>query len=119
MWLGWTLWQALKLDGLLSALLPRGREAVAWPDVIAILAIGRLCEPSSELHVAEQWYRTTALETCWAWRPRASTTSGCIARSTGCCRTSVSLPSGPLTSTSSRMRRQAVLSSISFVQRLS
>ena len=24
--------------------------------------IGRLCEPSSELHVAERWYRTTALE---------------------------------------------------------
>jgi transposase len=30
--------------------------------VIAILVIGRLCEPSSELHVAERWYRTTALE---------------------------------------------------------
>ena len=61
-WLGWKLWGALKLDELLGALLPRGREAVAWADVIAILAIGRLCEPSSELHVAEQWYRSTALE---------------------------------------------------------
>jgi transposase len=61
-WLGWTLWCALKLDELLGALLPRGREAVAWAEVIAILVIGRLCEPSSELHVAEQWYRTTALE---------------------------------------------------------
>ncbi len=61
-WLGRTLWQALKLDQLLEGLLPRGREAVAWADVIALLAIGRLCEPSSELHVAEQWYRTTALE---------------------------------------------------------
>lgn len=61
-WLGWRLWCALKLDELLGALLPRGRETVAWADVIAILAIGRLCEPSSELHVAEQWYRTTALE---------------------------------------------------------
>ncbi|HWR88092.1 MAG TPA: IS1634 family transposase [Acidiferrobacterales bacterium] len=61
-WLGWKLWCALKLDELLGALLPRGREAVAWAEVIAILAIGRLCEPSSELHVAEQWYRTTALE---------------------------------------------------------
>jgi transposase len=28
----------------------------------AILTIGRLCEPSSELHIAEDWYRTTALE---------------------------------------------------------
>jgi len=61
-WLGWTLWQALKLDQLLEGLLPRGREAVAWADVIALLVIGRLCEPSSELHVAEQWYRSTALE---------------------------------------------------------
>jgi transposase len=61
-WLGWRLWQALKLDELLGALLPHGREAVAWAEVITILVIGRLCEPSSELHVAEQWYRTTALE---------------------------------------------------------
>jgi hypothetical protein len=61
-WLGWTLWQALKLDQLLEGLLPRGREAVAWAEVIALLVIGRLCEPSSELHVAEQWYRSTALE---------------------------------------------------------
>jgi len=61
-WLGWILWRALKLDELCEGLLPRGREAVAWGEVIAILVIGRLCEPSSELHVAERWYRTTALE---------------------------------------------------------
>ena len=61
-WLGWVLWHSLKLDELLGGLLPRGREAVSWADVIAILVIGRLCEPSSELHVAERWYRTTALE---------------------------------------------------------
>jgi transposase len=61
-WLSWIVWQALKFDELLSGLLPRGREAVSWADVIAILVIGRLCEPSSELHVAERWYRTTALE---------------------------------------------------------
>jgi transposase len=61
-WLGWLLWRALKLDALLSETLPRGRESVAWAEVIAILVIGRLCEPSSELHVAECWYRTTALE---------------------------------------------------------
>ena len=30
--------------------------------MVATLVIGRLCERSSELHVAEQWYRTTALE---------------------------------------------------------
>lgn len=61
-WLGLKLWQALQLDTLLARLMPRGREAVQWADVVGILAIGRLCEPSSELHVAERWYRTTALE---------------------------------------------------------
>ncbi len=46
----------------LGALLASKRETVWWSEVIAILVIGRLCEPSSELHVAERWYRTTALE---------------------------------------------------------
>jgi transposase len=61
-WLGWLLWRALKLDELLSELLPRARERVSWAEVIVILVTARLCEPSSELHVAERWYRTTALE---------------------------------------------------------
>src|SRR5439155_16828224 len=61
-WLGWTLWQALRLDELCSALLPRGREAIPWAQMAAVLVIARLCEPSSELHIAEDWYRTTALE---------------------------------------------------------
>jgi transposase len=61
-WLGWILWRALKLDEQCEALLVSKRETVSWAEVIAILVIGRLCEPSSELHVAEQWYRTTALE---------------------------------------------------------
>lgn len=68
-WLGLTLWRALQLDTLLEGLLPKGREAVAWSDIIALLVIGRLCEPSSELHVAEQWYRTTALEDLLGVKP--------------------------------------------------
>jgi len=61
-WLGWVLWRALELDELLDGLLPAGRESVSWAQVIAILVIARLCEPSSELHVAERWYRSSALE---------------------------------------------------------
>jgi transposase len=61
-WLGWLLWRALGLDELLRELLPPKHEKVSWAEVIGILVIGRLCEPSSELHVAEHWYRTTALE---------------------------------------------------------
>ncbi len=60
--LGWLLWRGLELDELLSGLMPEGREGVPWPLMAAILTLGRLCEPSSELHVAESWYRKTALE---------------------------------------------------------
>ena len=61
-WLGWTLWRALKLDGLCTQLLPAGREAVPWATMVAVLVLARLCEPASELHLAEHWYRRTALE---------------------------------------------------------
>ena len=61
-WLGWTLWRALKLDAVCTELLPAGREAVPWSQMAAVLVIARLCEPSSELHIAEDWYRRAALE---------------------------------------------------------
>jgi transposase len=61
-WLAWTLWQALRLDAFCEEHLPKGREEVPWAQVAAILVIARLCEPSSELHIAEDWYRRTALE---------------------------------------------------------
>ena len=61
-WLGVTLWQALHLDTLCAEVLPEGRESVPWSLVAAILVIARLCEPSSELYVAERWYERTALE---------------------------------------------------------
>ena len=61
-WLGWTLWRAVRLDALLDRLVPDGREAVPWATMAAVLVLARLCEPSSELHIAEDWYRRTALE---------------------------------------------------------
>jgi len=61
-WLGWTLWRALRLDEVLARLLPDGRETVPWATMAAVLVLARLCEPSSELHIAEAWYRGTALE---------------------------------------------------------
>ena len=61
-WLAWTLWRALRLDSVLDQLLPPGREDVPWATMAAVLVMARLCEPSSELHVAEDWYRRTALE---------------------------------------------------------
>ena len=61
-WLGWLLWRALQFDPLLEQLLPPGRETVPWATMAAILVLARLCEPASELHLAETWYRQTALE---------------------------------------------------------
>lgn len=61
-WLAWLLWQALGLDKFCEKHLAQGREEVPWHVTAAILVIARLCEPSSELHIAEDWYRRTALE---------------------------------------------------------
>jgi transposase len=61
-WLGWMLWRSLGLDRLCEGLLGRGREEVPWAVMAAVLVVARLCEPSSELHIAEDWYRHTALE---------------------------------------------------------
>jgi transposase len=61
-WLGWTLWRALKLDEVLARLVPEGREEVPWATMAAVLVLARLSEPSSELHIAEMWYRGTALD---------------------------------------------------------
>jgi transposase len=61
-YLALTIWRMLKLDVLLQRLLPAGREEVPWSLVGAILTIARFCRPCSELHVAERWYRSTALD---------------------------------------------------------
>lgn len=61
-WMAWGLWRLLELDLLLERLLSEGREEVPWAQVAAILTLARFCEPSSELHIEETWYRRTALE---------------------------------------------------------
>ena len=70
-WLGWLLWQALELDRLCADIFPRGRETVQWSDMVLTLVLARLCEPSSELHIAEDWYRRTALEDLLGIKPEA------------------------------------------------
>jgi len=61
-WLALGLWRLLELDTRLSREMAAGDEEVPWPWVAAILTIARFCEPSSELHIADTWYRRTALE---------------------------------------------------------
>lgn len=60
-WLALELVRRLKLDEFLARVLPEGREQVPWSLSSLVLVIGRLLDPSSELHTAEQWYPKTAL----------------------------------------------------------
>src|SRR3989449_10525691 len=55
-WLGWTLWRALRLDEAVARLLAGGREAVPWATMAAGVVADRPCEPSRELHIAPTWY---------------------------------------------------------------
>jgi hypothetical protein len=58
-WVALRLWQALRLDRLFEV--PPGQEDVSWATMAAMLVIARFCEPASELHIAEDWSRRTAL----------------------------------------------------------
>jgi transposase len=60
-YLALALWRGTGLAQLCDQLLPAGKERVGWEKMAAILVTARLCEPSSELHIAEDWYRRTAL----------------------------------------------------------
>src|SRR5271157_705520 len=60
-YLALALWRGTGLAELCATLLPEGKERVAWEKMAAVLVAARLCEPSSELHIAEDWYRRTAL----------------------------------------------------------
>ncbi len=60
-WLAMQLIDRLQLDRFLNAQLPPGREHIQWSLSALILVIARLLNPSSELHIAEQWYAKTAL----------------------------------------------------------
>jgi transposase len=60
-WLGIELLRRLELDRFLEEKLPNGREEIPWSAMTMILILGRLCEPSSELHLAEHVYQASAL----------------------------------------------------------
>ena len=60
-YLALALWRGMGLEQLCERLLPVGKERVAWARMAAVLVTARFCEPSSELHIAEDWYRRTAL----------------------------------------------------------
>jgi transposase len=60
-WLALRLIKKLGLDDFLEKHLSVGRAHVRWSSMALILVICRLCKPSSELYIAEHFYRETAL----------------------------------------------------------
>ena len=60
-WLALELIHRLQLDELLESVIPRGKEKIRWSKIALILIVCRLCKPSSELHIAEHYYPSTAL----------------------------------------------------------
>jgi transposase len=60
-YLALALWRGTGLEDLCERLLPIGKERIAWAKMAVVLVAARFCEPSSELHIAEDWYRRTAL----------------------------------------------------------
>lgn len=66
-YLALALWRGTGLAELCEALLPAGETQVPWATIIAVLVTARLCEPSSELHVAEDWCRASRQHGQNAW----------------------------------------------------
>lgn len=60
-YLALALWRGTGLAEFVETLVPTGQAQVPWAKMIAVLVAARLSEPSSELHIAEDWYRRTAL----------------------------------------------------------
>jgi hypothetical protein len=56
------LWRRLKLDQFYEEIVDEKAADVPWSRIAALLAINRLCEPTSELAVEERWYPATALD---------------------------------------------------------
>jgi Transposase DDE domain len=60
-WLGMQLVDRLGMTAELERLIEPGREKVCWPMMALVLVLCRLCEPSSELHIAEHSFEHSAL----------------------------------------------------------
>ncbi len=60
-WLGLEVAEKLGLISLLEKLMPQGREDIPWSMMAMTLILMRLCEPSSELRIAEELYERSAL----------------------------------------------------------
>jgi len=60
-WLALELIKKLGLGELLDRVMPETHPKISWAVLANVLIVSRFCEPSSELHIAEQFYGKSAL----------------------------------------------------------
>lgn len=60
-WLALELLKKLGLTDLFDTLMPSDHAKIPWGTLAEVVVIARFCEPSSELHIAEKFYRNSAL----------------------------------------------------------
>lgn len=60
-WVAQQLLDQLGLSALFDRLMGQGREEIAWSVMAQVLVVARFCDPSSELYIAEHFYKRTAL----------------------------------------------------------
>jgi len=60
-WLALEMIKKLGLGELFDGMMPDIHPKISWARLAEVLVISRFCEPSSELHIAEQFYRKSAL----------------------------------------------------------
>ncbi len=82
-WLALELIRKLKLDELLESVMPHGKEDIPWSRMAMVLAISRLCNPSSELHIAEHYY-PKRISNSWSRATGATSSARPRARSKSC-----------------------------------
>lgn len=60
-WLGLELMKRLGLPEWAERTVPKSREDIPWSQMLSVLVLCRFSKPSSELHIAEHFYESTAL----------------------------------------------------------
>ena len=60
-WLAFELIKVLGLDRFLCETMPQGQADVPWSTMALVLVLARLCDPSSELAIAETFIRNTCV----------------------------------------------------------
>ena len=60
-WVGLEVLRQLDLPEFLRSVMPCDRAVVDWANMALVLILARLCEPSSELYIAEHFYEQSGL----------------------------------------------------------